>query len=878
MNVLLGLCLTGLCYFNAETQYSGQVPLKAINYSALVIDSIAQVVIEQTYTNTELTPIESVFKFPLDDNAAVSAFSAIIDGVEIKGIVKEKEQAFRDYDAAIARGDGAYLAEEDKADIFSMSVGNLPPGKTVTIRLTYVTRLGAEGDDLRFVLPLAMVPRYTPGTNAMAPTDSVSQMPPVGGAGADYPITIAVDAVMSSSLVSVTSPSHTLAVAMGSNARTARITLATSATLMNKDFVALLKTSAPYEPQAALELNDDGSNGAAAMVSLFPLFKTTKIPTEIIFVVDRSGSMGGTKIEQTKNALQLFLRSMPAGSKFNIVSFGSSASQLFSGGAQDYNQNTMRQAVDHVASMSANMGGTEILSALKMVFGQKLHREYLRQVFVLTDGEVDNNDAVFAAVRDAASTMRVFSFGIGDGASRALVNGIARAGRGMAEFIANDERIEPKVMRQLRRAVQPVLGDVQVSWAKNGQPLVGFEHAPHVAPPVFASDRFVSYALFPSAEMVPDSVTLRGTTFDGPVEATIAINLAQATQGSVVHTIAARELIRELEEGGPGAPAMQPPQQPGSRQQRSFFSGIFGQAKAQVDAAVVTPVDARTRVIQLATKYNLASKYTSFVAVEYRDNKVSSTHMQLRNVPVPAAQQQQQQLQQQHLQRAHVLNLASNDLADQAKMFTKSAKKSGGSGFFGNMFGTRRKSSASAPMRSAAPAPSGGAAPQRESIVCDAICIDEEGDNDDVFEDKCMAPPPPPPAESAYCMTPPAPPMAAPAAAPGGGAPAPVSPFPSRPDELVLLQTWDGSWPAPTPRLLQLLGISASDFNVFVATNAGLSSDQIVWITAFAVARLELTYAAQRVEWEMLVDKAVSGFLGGRANLVAAAKSYLASH
>eukprot|EP00162_Nutomonas_longa_P016049 comp22477_c0_seq2/m.55597 comp22477_c0_seq2/g.55597 ORF comp22477_c0_seq2/g.55597 comp22477_c0_seq2/m.55597 type:complete len:856 (+) comp22477_c0_seq2:28-2595(+) len=855
MNVLLGLCLTGLCYFNAETQYSGQVPLKAINYSALVIDSIAQVVIEQTYTNTELTPIESVFKFPLDDNAAVSAFSAIIDGVEIKGIVKEKEQAFRDYDAAIARGDGAYLAEEDKADIFSMSVGNLPPGKTVTIRLTYVTRLGAEGDDLRFVLPLAMVPRYTPGTNAMAPTDSVSQMPPVGGAGADYPITIAVDAVMSSSLVSVTSPSHTLAVAMGSNARTARITLATSATLMNKDFVALLKTSAPYEPQAALELNDDGSNGAAAMVSLFPLFKTTKIPTEIIFVVDRSGSMGGTKIEQTKNALQLFLRSMPAGSKFNIVSFGSSASQLFSGGAQDYNQNTMRQAVDHVASMSANMGGTEILSALKMVFGQKLHREYLRQVFVLTDGEVDNNDAVFAAVRDAASTMRVFSFGIGDGASRALVNGIARAGRGMAEFIANDERIEPKVMRQLRRAVQPVLGDVQVSWAKNGQPLVGFEHAPHVAPPVFASDRFVSYALFPSAEMVPDSVTLRGTTFDGPVEATIAINLAQATQGSVVHTIAARELIRELEEGGPGAPAMQPPQQPGSRQQRSFFSGIFGQAKAQVDAAVVTPVDARTRVIQLATKYNLASKYTSFVAVEYRDNKVSSTHMQLRNVPVPAAQQQPQML---AMSSGRGGRCAP---APKKKMAFMSLNKPCAAPAPAQALCFSAAAPSSSLSSSAAPRMKEKCEMRRQrSSNCGMVCDQSMPSSASFAADECeevlMDAEQSPQIQNAK----------------------PVSPFPSRPDELVLLQTWDGSWPAPTPRLLQLLGISASDFNVFVATNAGLSSDQIVWITAFAVARLELTYAAQRVEWEMLVDKAVSGFLGGRANLVAAAKSYLASH
>ena len=102
--------------------------------------------------------------FPLDEKAAVCGFEAEIAGRTIVGKAKEKHQAEREYKDAVARGDGAFLLEEKKADIFKIKIGNLLPGEKVKIKITYVAEMKSELTDLkkRFLLPTTIAPRYTP--------------------------------------------------------------------------------------------------------------------------------------------------------------------------------------------------------------------------------------------------------------------------------------------------------------------------------------------------------------------------------------------------------------------------------------------------------------------------------------------------------------------------------------------------------------------------------------------------------------------------------------------------------------------------------------------------------------------------------------------
>ncbi len=138
------------------------------------------------------------------------------------------------------------------------------------------------------------------------------------------------------------------------------------------------------------------------------------------------------------------------------MSFGSSFSMLFPDGGAVYSEETLAEATRHIASMSANMGGTEILLPLEAVFARGGYRNKPLQVFLFTgttgvcvacvltqlshrasvslccraDGEVTNTREVVALCKrqHEATGARVFTFGIGNDVSHALVRDAATAG------------------------------------------------------------------------------------------------------------------------------------------------------------------------------------------------------------------------------------------------------------------------------------------------------------------------------------------------------------------------------------------------------------------------------------------------------------------
>jgi len=116
----------------------------------------------QSYVNSSDVHIEAVYQFPIDELAGVCGFVAELEDKRIVATCMEKEKAAKTYSDAIASGQGAYLLEQKKADVFNMSVGNMKPGKKVNIRITYVTTLESDNGVLRFVLPTTIAPRYRP--------------------------------------------------------------------------------------------------------------------------------------------------------------------------------------------------------------------------------------------------------------------------------------------------------------------------------------------------------------------------------------------------------------------------------------------------------------------------------------------------------------------------------------------------------------------------------------------------------------------------------------------------------------------------------------------------------------------------------------------
>ncbi len=578
------------------------VPLLGVRARAEVRGTAARLVLAQRFRNDSDLPLEVVYTFPLEEGSAVAGFEVEIGGRRVSGEVEERDKAFRLYDEALAKGHGGYLLDEELPDVFRLSVGNLPPRAEATVTLTVVSELLREGEALRFLLPTTIAPRYAPVEDQFGVGESKeSVLNPPRELSVPYELDFQAEIDLGRPLASVESPTHPISVELLDGSR-ARVSLGGRLAAMDHDLVLLVKPREAGVPQALVEKHPHG--GWAAQLSFAPRFEASAAPCEVVFVIDCSGSMDGQSIDEARNALQLCLASLTPAQRFEIVSFGDTHRRLF-GQSRPYDEASLAAAREHVAQLAADLGGTEILPALADVFVQPLVPGLPRQLVILTDGQVTNTDEVVALVRRHSGDTRVFAFGIGAGVDSRLVKGMARAGEGAAEFIEPGERVEPKVLRQLKRLMTPAFTDLQVDW-DGASP----RQAPHFVPPVFADGRVIVYGL--GDGQPPTGAVLKARGPAGEVEWRLPIDAPAAAEGTLVGTLAARALIRDLEEG------MSPlHDRRGSLQQR----GKPAQSRVEQE------------IVKLAKAWSLASRHTSFVAVETRE-KPTEGEAVLRRVPL----------------------------------------------------------------------------------------------------------------------------------------------------------------------------------------------------------------------------------------------------
>ena len=287
------------------------------------------------------------------------------------------------------------------------------------------------------------------------------------GEKGQIPLHINIDSVMKGKIRKITSPSHTLESEIKelvdeNGQYLAKTGLGDTTTdVMDRDLVIFIQSEDNSKPVVFVEKSNDS---LAALVSLIPSFKLDNQNVELIFLVDRSGSMGGESMNQAKGALELFLHSIPADCYFNIWSFGSRFSSLFENGSKKYDDFTLAEAKSHTNQMTANFGGTEVYRPLEAIFNEKSISGYPKQIFLLTDGDVSNDHSVIKLVKDHCTKARVFSLGLGSSASRHLVKGVARAGNGTSIFASLNEDLRPKVMALLKNALMPSLTNVEILW------------------------------------------------------------------------------------------------------------------------------------------------------------------------------------------------------------------------------------------------------------------------------------------------------------------------------------------------------------------------------------------------------------------------------
>ncbi|XP_070696142.1 von Willebrand factor A domain-containing protein 5B1 [Pempheris klunzingeri] len=237
------------------------------------------------------------------------------------------------------------------------------------------------------------------------------------------------------------------------------------------DFIKATKKDSSNERKVSIihrRLHKDILHNPVVMLNFCPDLKSIssdlrKVHGEFIFLIDRSGSMSGVNINCVKDAMVVILKSLVPGCLFNIIGFGSTFKSLFTT-SQSYEEEALALACEYVRKIRADMGGTNILTPLNWILRQPMFNGHPRLLFLLTDGAVNNTGKVIELVRSHARYIRCFTFGIGLNACRRLVHGLATVSKGTAEFLADGERLQPKMIKSLKKTMSPVLSDISIEW------------------------------------------------------------------------------------------------------------------------------------------------------------------------------------------------------------------------------------------------------------------------------------------------------------------------------------------------------------------------------------------------------------------------------
>ncbi|KAI4896698.1 hypothetical protein NFI96_016084, partial [Prochilodus magdalenae] len=558
------------------TENRKQVPLKSVEVEVQVKGHVATVTSTLQYVNEEELPVEAVFVFPLPAEAALCHFSAKIADQEVVAEVQEKQQAREEYDDAISSGQQAFLLEESdqSPDIFRLAVGNLPPKESAAVTLIYVTELAVQADDgLRFCLPAVLNPRYAPSTIGkliiivITNPSNVPKVVSVPASMVPYTLSLSVHIISPSPISKVESNCSLEPLTYLDTAQTQAKVSLSPGHKFDRDVEILLYYQDPHQPTAIVEAGHTEAKPGSlmgdpvVMVSLYPEFPTEVASSfgkrgEFIFLMDQSGSMGGSSIRSAQETLLLLLKSLPLGCYFNIYGFGSHFQSFFPKSVE-YSQKNMDEAMVRVKAMKANMGGTEILKPLEHIYREHCLPDHPRQVFVFTDGNVWNTKAVLDLVRTHSRSHRCFTFGIGQGASTALITGMAKEGGGTAQFITSNDRLQLKfwsaspflqVMQSLSNALQPSVVDISVKWTlPEGVSVTTLSRPPKI---LFQAQRALLYAQLTgeSSGMDNGSVTVQYSLAEQSVTNQLNFCLKPAEDtGLGVHRLAARCLIQSLE-------------------------------------------------------------------------------------------------------------------------------------------------------------------------------------------------------------------------------------------------------------------------------------------------------------------------------------------
>ncbi len=421
--------------------------VKELSIQARLKDQVAQVQVSQTFLNTGSRQLEAQFVFPLPYDGAIDTLTLMVDGKEYPAQLLSKEDARARYEAIVRSSKDPALLEWMGQGLFQTSVFPVPAGQTRTVTLHYNQLLKKDRGTTDFLFPLSTA-RYT--TKPLEKLD------------------LQVSIESSISIRNVYSPSHALTIERPDEDH-AVVKFSATNSVPSSDFRLFFDVNPDKLGTSLLSYRPNANEDGYFLLLTTPQVpkQNEQLPKTVLFVVDKSGSMQGEKIEQAKSAIKFVLNNLKEGDTFNIVAYDT-AVETFRPELERFNEETRKQATGYVNGLFAG-GGTNINDALKAALEQI--KDKSRPTFVLfttdglpTVGERSEPKIAQTAREANKAGARMLNFGVGYDVNSRLLDRLAREHSGASEYVRPNEDIEVHVSKVYNKISAPVLADVEVKF------------------------------------------------------------------------------------------------------------------------------------------------------------------------------------------------------------------------------------------------------------------------------------------------------------------------------------------------------------------------------------------------------------------------------
>lgn len=421
--------------------------VKAIEMTARVVDQTAKVQLTQSFVNTGSRQMQVSFVFPVPDAAVIDQMTFLVDNKEFEAKLMPAHQARSIYEGYVRRNQDPALLEWAGLGLVKTSVFPVPPGAERKVVLQYSQLLNKTDRLTEISFPLSTA-KFT-----SKPIEKLS---------------VRVTIESQSKIKNIYSPSHSVEIKRRDN-KHATITLEAEDVVPTTDFQLFFDSNKKNIGASVLTYRPDGDDDGYFLLMASPDIERTDVEVSrktVVFVVDRSGSMSGKKIEQARESLKFVLNNLNEGDLFNIVAYDSKV-ESYREELQKFDERARKDALAFVDEIYSG-GSTNIDGALSVALGMLQDKQMPSYVIFMTDGRPtagEKNEMKIAANATKANAVRarILNLGVGFDVNSRLLDRLANQNAGISQYVQPNEDLEEHVSRLYGRISRPVMTHVEVS-------------------------------------------------------------------------------------------------------------------------------------------------------------------------------------------------------------------------------------------------------------------------------------------------------------------------------------------------------------------------------------------------------------------------------